>query len=206
MVFITGCQTEMKKPYVSTFTQQSVLGIGAGAAVGAATFGLVPGLLLGGAYGTVIGTDLQSNESKYKQMVDKLSADGVQMQQIGDQIKFILTADTFFYENSPHLLSARLKAFPKISQWINLLPATTIAVRGYSDNLGSKERNEALSYARARSVLLELEKSKLDTRLIWAARGGELLPVTKEEEQSVRENSANRVEITLNPIKHLDIG
>ena len=148
---------------------------------------------------------MQINESQYLQTIDKLNSKGIQVIQEGDEIRFVLVASQFFHHRSPNLLSRQRATINMLRDFINKLPATTVQVAGYSDNIGSKERNYALSVARAKAVKHQLTKHELDTRLIYVAAGQELLPVTIGDDASP-ENLANRVEITLNPIEHLDIG
>jgi outer membrane protein OmpA-like peptidoglycan-associated protein len=197
------------KPYIDTAVQQSAIGLGIGAALSATGIGIMPGVLVASLFGPVIGHNMQINESQYLQLVDKLNSYKVQIVQQGDEIKFILVAKSFFNRGSPNLVVKQKKAFPILVRLINNLPASIIRVAGFSDNIGSVERNSALAVARADAVVSELSRNNLsDTRLIMAVSGDELLPVTRSgnSEFTNIENVSNRVEITLNPIEHLRIG
>ncbi|NQY41761.1 MAG: OmpA family protein [Legionellales bacterium] len=204
IILITGCSSTANKPYVDSAVQQSTVGVGAGAAFAATGVGILPSILVGTVLGPVIGHNIQSNESKYLQLVDKLNSHHVKIVQEGDEIRFILPADRFFYGGSPNLLDKQIATFSILSDLINSLPATIIRVAGYSDNLGSRERNVALANARAEAVIKHI--NPLDTRLIWAENGKELLPVEYDKNMPIFENSSNRVEIVLEPVEHLGIG
>ncbi len=204
ILLITGCSSTANKPYVDTAVQQSVVGLGTGIAFTATGVGIAPAILIGALFGPVVGHNIQSNESQYLQMVDKLNSYHVQIMQEGDEIKFVLVANKFFYRGSPNLIEKQKEIFSLLTELINKLPSTVIRVAGYSDNLGSKERNIALAGARAKEVVKNLRN--LDTRLIWAENGGELLPVENDKEMPLFENHSNRVEIVLEPVEHLGIG
>ena len=203
---LSGCTSGIGKPDIDTSMQQSLSGVGTGVAVGAATgVGILPGALVVGAIGSIVGHNMQMNESRYLQIVDKLNSHGVKIIQNGDEVKFVLLASSFFNSKSPNLLESNKHAIALMSSLINHLPSTIVQITGFSDNIGSKERNYALSHARALAVKQYMRKSGVDSRLLYTAVGGELLPVVKES-SSLNENQANRVEVTLNPKEHLNIG
>lgn len=204
-LLLSGCASKTHDAHSKTTPQQAVIGLGVGAAAGVATGVLVPGLLVGGAFGGIIGHNMQIKESKYLQQVDALNAKGVQIIQNGDEVRFVLPAKNFFSDASNNILSAQEKTIMNLAKLINALPATIIQVAGFSSKYGSIERNRSLALARANRIRDSLGKYAIDSRIMYTALGGELLPIDLNNEDGDG-NISNRVEVTLNPVEHLNIG
>lgn len=129
-------------------------------------------------------------------LIHKISNQGVQFMQTGDELTMVLPSDNFFVDATPILTQSGYFALADIARLINDHEKFDVKVVGYTDRLGWQARNIALSSAQARSVLNALWERGIDSRLVYATGYG--------AQQSIANNITDqgramnrRIEITL---------
>lgn len=91
----------------------------------------------------------------------------------------------------------RPESGPTIAEVLTLLqqnPQLRLAVQGHTDNVGTAPHNQQLSTARARAVVAELTKAKIDTSRLKAAGFGQSKPLADNTTEQGRAKN-RRVEL-----------
>jgi len=90
----------------------------------------------------------------------------------GEQVTLILPADEFFQPCSSVIRVNAYSVFNEIVMLLRTYPKTSVIITGYTDNLGSSQRNMALSRQRARVTADYLWSQDVDTRLLYTEGKG----------------------------------
>lgn len=131
---------------------------------------------------------------------ERFHARGIQLIQVGDQIKFILPTDYFFCSRlSPTLDPKFTCGLDMIAAFICGLDKMNVKVAGYTDDEDCHLRNVALSRQQAQVIANYLWKRGIDTRLLYAVGYGECFPIACNERCKGRFMN-RRIEITLRKI------
>ncbi len=200
-VTVTGCSSSIWNRYPAPLPTTSglVAGAVAGAAIGgvaAGGIGVGIGTVMGGVVGASFGNIIQAHMT----LVDKLQYHGVEVIQLGDEVKLILPTDRFFKPNSALMNMQYYSVLNMVGEFIEKFQKITVKVSGYTDDHGPWQRNLALSTSQAQSVMQYLWNYGIDARLVFAQGYGDLYPIANN-------NSANgralnrRIEITLRRIR-----
>lgn len=194
-----GCASNLEKMYVPPTVSSPTVGIGTGAAIGVASSFLIPGMVLGGAVGTIIGHNMQMKESFYLQYIDKLQRNKVQVMQTGDEVRFILLAKDFFTLNTPNMLANSEHIIKMVANFINMLPATVVKVVGFYNKF-AVVKDHLIANNRALTVQNILSHHPLNTRLLYVEDiGGAVCKIGAN-------NVCDRLEIIVNPREHVKVG
>ncbi|MDR3428661.1 MULTISPECIES: OmpA family protein [Silvimonas] len=160
-LLLSACANDLgDKRSMNNTESGAVIGAVGGAAIGAlvdknhrgkgALIGAVGGGLAGGAVGAYM--DKQAKDLQ-KQLAPEIQAGNIILQKQSDsQLIVTMTSATGFDTNSSTVKSGFTPTLNKISSVVNQYGKTTIAVIGYTDNVGKADYNLALSQRRAQAV------------------------------------------------------
>lgn len=198
---ITGCTSGLWNRYPApTPTHGGLVGGAlAGAAIGGAAGGGV-GVGLGAIMGGVVGASFGDIIQAHMTLVDRLQYHGVEVIQLGDEIRIILPTNRFFKPNSALMNMQYYPVLNMVGDFIVKFQKISIKVSGYTDDHGAWQRNLALSTSQAQSIMRYLWNYGIDTRLITAQGYGGLKPIADNNVAQGREIN-RRVEITLRRIR-----
>lgn len=201
LVGLAGCTSTLwnRYPPPSPTKAGLVAGAASGAVIGgvaAGGFGAGIGSIMGGVVGASFGSIIASHYT----IVEKLQYSGVQVIQVGDEIKLILSSDRFFTTDSSQLNINYYPILAVVTQFLSQFQKITIKIAGYTDNQGAWQRNLALSRAQARHIMAYLWSYGVNTRLIYAEGHGEKDPIASNSTARGRQLN-RRIEMTLRKIE-----
>lgn len=129
----------------------------------------------------------------------RLDGTGIRVQRSGDQIKLVLPANASFAVSGDQLASRAAAALAKVVPVLKEFEKTTIAIKGYTDSVGSFEHNQQLSQRRAQSVGAFFTGQDISAARITTAGYGPRFPVADNRTDTGRALN-RRVEIDLVPV------
>ncbi len=109
----------------------------------------------------------------------------------------IALKNIFFTSNESELLSESFLELNKLTQYLNKDISTTVAINGYTDNVGNEHENKILSEDRAKAVAKYLISKGIDKTRIKYAGYGSVLPINTNDTETGRQLN-RRVEFTIN--------
>lgn len=112
------------------------------------------------------------NTTRQETLIQKLQDKHINVLVVGEQVNLILPADEFFKPCSPAIKVNVYSTLNDIASLIRTYPKTSVVITGYTDNLGSSQRNMALSTQRARATADYLWSQDIDTRLLYTEGKG----------------------------------
>ncbi|MGV3696562.1 OmpA family protein [Flavobacterium sp.] len=104
--------------------------------------------------------------------------------------KAILLENVWFETNQSVLLTQSFASLDKLVAQLKENPETRIAISGYTDNVGSDDKNQVLSEQRAKSVLNYLVSQGIDSKRLSHRGFGSSQPIASNETKEGR--SQNR--------------
>lgn len=122
---------------------------------------------LGTGIGWLAGGLAAQLTPKQKTLLQSLQARQVQVIEIGEQISIILPADQVFLDCSPAIQTKAHATLNNIAELLRTYPKTSVTLTGYTDSLGSSQRNVALSRQRAQAIADYLWAQDIDARLLY---------------------------------------
>lgn len=135
------------------------------------------------------------NTTRQKTLIQKLQDKHINVLVVGEQMSLILPADEFFQPCSPAIKANAYSALNDVASLIRHYPKTSLVITGYTDNLGSSQRNMALSTQRARATADYLWSQDIDTRLLYTEGKGSDDPLANNKFLKGRQWN-RRIEIT----------
>jgi outer membrane protein OmpA-like peptidoglycan-associated protein len=198
-LFMSSCTNPPPPPVPNNTTQTT--GIAAGTAAGAA-IGAFSGVIsapaaaaVGGIAGGALGHYLAKRDTLYT----SLDRDHLQIVKIGEEYMIYLPSDAYFYPNSSHINENFYPALDHVAAFIIQYETSLIKVSGYTDNIGNKTRNLALSRQQAQNIMNYLWRRGLNARMMYSTGYGHEFPIAQNQDEDGR--AANRrVQITFRAI------
>lgn len=146
----------------------------------------------------------QNNFSRFNRCIkrsweQRFQAVGVQLIQVGDDVKFVLPSDSFFCAHTATLNRSRYPVLDMIAAFMCGLQKMNVKVSGYTDCGDCHVRNLALSRQQAQTLADYLSRQGIDARLLYAVGYGECVPIACNE-TCKGQASNRRVEITFRKI------
>lgn len=138
-----------------------------------ATIGALSGAPVGMAVGGITGGLIANYTAKQKTLLQRLQQAHVIVIEVGEQVTLILPADQFFLLHSPALSPKAYPVLNDVAMLLRTYPKTSVVVTGYTDNLGSEQRNVALSKQRAQATADYLWSQEIDSRLLYTEGKGD---------------------------------
>lgn len=181
---------------VSNTAKGAMIGAASGAVVGGVAKGgkgALVGGLVGAAGGTAVGgyMDMQA-----KALRQELQGTGVQISTNEGQIRLIMPGNITFDVNSSTISESFKPTLNSVAKVVNKYNKTIIQIDGYTDNTGTKSRNEFLSLQRANSVANYLKIRGVSGSRINTEGKGSQNPIASNSNEYGREQN-RRVEINL---------
>lgn len=198
-LFLSGCccsnDVNLSYPTPSPMTQGALIGTAGGAAIGGIASGSGVGTVMGGVVGGMIGAAVGDSIERCQTLRDQLVAQGIQIIQVGDEVKIILPVDNYFHQNSPQLNSHYYSVLNKLAKFIRAFPKDSVKVSAYSDSADCENRSLALTRSQARAMASYLWRQGIDARMIYSAGYGPHFPVAHNQTTQGRSQN-RRIEIT----------
>ena len=170
-----------------------VLGGAAGAITGAfvPAVGVIPGTAVGAIFGGSYGAYIDSNTT----IEDQLANRGATIVILGDQMLIVLSSARIFQDATAVIKPQAYSTLHLVANYINGFTKMLVKVTAYTNDIGPRQADLALSQQQAENVAKFLNATGLDSRLLYAVGcGGTHLIVPRT---ATTESDNNRIEITL---------
>ena len=184
--------------------QGTAIGAGVGAGLGAALgqaigrdhqstlWGAGIGAALGGVTGNQLGHYMDNQERELRNIMAASEASSIRRNQ--DVLVATFKGETYFSHDSTVLKPGGYQEIARIASVLNKYPDTRIQVAGHTDQRGSKQYNQQLSWKRAEAVKNALIQQRVHPSRIDARGFGESYPISSSYAQN------RRVEVTIIPM------
>jgi outer membrane protein OmpA-like peptidoglycan-associated protein len=201
----SGCQTEdayTGEMKTSNATKGAVIGALGGATVGALTNRHEAGknALIGAGIGAVAGGGIGYYMDRQEEELRKeLRSAGVSVERRGDTIVLNMQNDILFGLGSSELDPRANEVIHAVAIVLKKYRDTSVNVNGFTDTLGARQKNQELSYRRAKVVADALMHNGVEQqRLNIHGYGATNLRVPTAD--GIAEGRNRRVEILLEPL------
>src|SRR3990167_3452112 len=178
----------------SQTSKGALLGGVTGAVAGAlsSSVGVLPGTAVGVILGATYGAYVDANAS----IEDQLKNRGATIVVLGDQILIVLPSDRLFNPVTADIKPQAYSTLELVTNYINQYTKMLVKIAAYTNDMGPKEVDLALSRQQAQAVSKFLMAAGVDARVLYAAGyGGADLGGKKEVEWEGHDKY--RIEITL---------
>lgn len=177
----------------SQATKGAMLGGATGGVIGASSsIGFLPGAAVGAVLGASYGAYIDSNAS----VEDQLQNRGATTVVLGDQMLIVLPSYRIFYPMSARIKPDAFSTLNLVVRYVNSHTKMLVKIAAYTNALGPRDVDLALSQEQAERVSKFLAVSGIDARVLYAVGyGGTHLVRNTSYEWG--ENDNYRIEITL---------
>ena len=172
---------------------------GAGGAIAAATtssLGLIPGALAGMILGASYGAYIDSQAT----VADQLTNRGATIVELGDQLLVAIPSARLFDGMTNTIKPQAYSTLSLLATYINEQTKMLVKVSSYTDDIGEKSVNLALSKKQANSVAKYLTASGVNARVLYAeGYGGTNLVIKNISDWGKSDNY--RIEVTMEKLE-----
>jgi outer membrane protein OmpA-like peptidoglycan-associated protein len=166
--------------------------VGAVAGVASSSVAVIPGAMVGMILGATYGSYIDSQSS----VADQLTNRGATIIELGDQLLVVIPSARIFEGMTDKIKPPAYSTLNLLAAYINQYPNTLVKISAYTDDIGEKSINLALSKQQAAKVVHYLTADKVNTRVLYAEGfGGTNLVMKNTEEWGKSDNY--RLEVTL---------
>lgn len=178
----------------------AIIGIGAGAAAGAAigsksknpaVYAII-GSAVGGTAGVFIGKYMDKQAAKMKKDLEGVA----EVERIGEGIKLTMKSGILFGFDSYSLSQDAREKLNRLAETLKDYDETNILVAGHTDNVGTDSYNMKLSERRADAVASFLSKNGVKRARMSVIGYGESTPLVENTDESGRDKN-RRVELAI---------
>lgn len=148
-------------------TKGAILGGTAGLLVGAAatsSVGVIPGMAAGAILGASYGAYIDSQTTLADQLINR----GATIIQLGDQIMVVIPSERLFVGMSDEIKPQGYSTLNLLTVYVNQYTKMLVKVTAYTDDIGERSVNVALSKQQAKKVSRYLTANGIDARLLYA--------------------------------------
>jgi outer membrane protein OmpA-like peptidoglycan-associated protein len=192
-----GCATKTGTGAAVGGVSGAVLGAGAGAAAGG-NKGAVVGAGVGAAAGAGAGALIGRYMDRQQQALEK-QVKGAEIIRQGDQLAVRFDEAILFDFNKADLKEPAKRDLAELARVLKEYNETDLVIEGHTDNVGPKDVNERLSWARAQAVLGYLENEGVGRSRLSARGFADAKPVASNDTASGRaQNRRVQVQIAAN--------
>lgn len=192
VLLLAGCASDNKRAYA---------GAGIGAAVGGAAgllIGKGKGAAIGAALGGAIGGYVGHRMDKQAKELEKIAETKRTDQGLVTKLK----SDILFDVGKADLKDGAKQNLNQMAAIMKKYPENVLTIKGYTDNTGNADINEALSAKRATSVREQLVSSGLPENSISVLGMGPANPIAdNSSEVGRKQNRRVEIEITVDESK-----
>jgi outer membrane protein OmpA-like peptidoglycan-associated protein len=192
---VTACTRSFHAPLTNRTTRGVLVGAASGAAIGSVTAVGVPvGAAFGGVAGSILGFKANGRVTDAERLNEILAQENIKIIQIGDTFRIVIPSQKLFVTKTPRQLPTSGKIYTLVAKFMKQYDLISVRVEGFTDDRGSKFRNEGLSREWARTVMDQLVMRDINARLVVTEGYGEKFPIVDNAKQS-RRNLNNRLEV-----------
>lgn len=153
----------------SQATKGAILGGGAGMIAGAtSSIGFVPGALVGALMGASYGAYIESEST----LSDRLTNRGATIVELGDQILVVVPSKRIFDGMTASIKPQAYSTLNLLSAFIDSYTTMLVKISAYTDDVGEKSVNLALSMQQAHAVERYLAAKHVNTRVLYSSGFG----------------------------------
>lgn len=152
---------------------RAITGIGVGAVTGSLVGGTAVGGLVGGAIGGTVGTFSEIYHAGKPATILDLRKNDIEFVQYGDTMVLIVPTDHYYQFDSPKLNELCFEGLNNIVKLLKQYKCSTVYVAGFTDNVGSRERKNRMSQARAETMLTFLWANNIQAKRLKAEGYGD---------------------------------
>lgn len=190
---VSGCARFGKKG------QGTVIGAGAGGAVGAVignqtgstARGAIIGAVVGGAAGMIIGDRMDKQAEALKQEIP-----GATVTRVGEGIVVTFESGLLYDFDSDQIRAEAATNLRSLASSLGRFPDTDLLIVGHTDAAGTSDYNQALSQRRAAAALNYLVSQGVNSSRLRASGRGEMEPIATNDTEAGRQLN-RRVEIAI---------
>ena len=154
----------------SQSTKGAMMGGAAGAVTGAMSgaIGFVPGVAAGAILGATYGRYIDANTT----LADKLDNRGANVVVLGDQVLIVIPSSRIFNSMSASIKPTAYSTLDLVAEYINSYTKMLVKISTYTNDLGSKRVNLALSDQQAQALAKYFTAKGVDARVLYATGYG----------------------------------
>jgi outer membrane protein OmpA-like peptidoglycan-associated protein len=203
LLILSSCA---KNPYTGEVEISHTAKYGASGAVLGAITGIISGkdrksATRGALFGTIAGGALGVYFDSQEQILRKeLSESGVGIERNKNQIRLIMPGNITFDFNDSNISTNFYKTLNSITKVFKKYKNTDILIEGFTDSVGSKSYNKALSMKRAKSVYDYFISQRISDLRIKVYGRGKSSPIATNQTSKGRQQN-RRVEVRILPKK-----
>lgn len=179
--------------------QGTVIGAGAGGAVGAVigketgstARGAIIGAVVGGAAGMIIGDRMDKQAEALRQEIP-----GATVTRVGEGIVVTFASGLMYDFDSDQIRAEAASNLRSLSSSLGSFPDTDLLIVGHTDAAGSPDYNQSLSQRRAAAASDYLAAQGVATTRLRASGRGEMEPIATNDTEAGRQLN-RRVEIAI---------
>jgi len=138
--------------------------VGAAAGYASTTVGLLPGAVVGAVLGASYGSYFDSEAT----LADQLTNRGATVVELGDQLLVVLPSARIFEGMTPKIKPQAYSTLNLLAAYIDSYTKMLVKISAFTDDIGDKNVNLALSKEQAHSVERYLAASRLNARVLYA--------------------------------------
>lgn len=181
----------------SQASKGGVLGGAAGALAGSASaVGFIPGVVAGAILGASYGSYIDSEQT----LADQLTNRGATMVELGDQLLVVLQSARIFNGMTDAIKPQAYSTLNLVANYINSYTTTMVKISAYTDDIGEKKVNLALSRQQARAIEKYFAAKGVNTRLLYSEGYGPTNLVMKNTLDWGKSDNY-RIEITMEKLE-----
>ena len=192
-VLVSGCASFSRKG------QGTVIGAGAGGAVGAVignqtgstARGAIIGAVVGGAAGMIIGDRMDKQAAALRQEIP-----GATITRVGEGIVVTFASGLMYDFDSDQIRADAATNLRSLSSSLGRFPDTDLLIVGHTDAAGASDYNQALSQRRAAAASDYLTAQGVSVARLRASGRGEMEPIATNDTEGGRQLN-RRVEIAI---------
>lgn len=171
-----------------------ILGGAAGGTLGAVTSGVgaIPGAIAGAIFGATYGSYIDSESTLGDELINR----GAIVVDLGDHVLVVVQSARLFQSMTARLKPQGRSTLNLLTKFINKYTTQLVKISSYTDDIGSKKVNLALSKEQARTVERYLAENGVNSRVIFAEGFGATNLVTKNTDEWGHSDNY-RIEITM---------
>lgn len=150
----------------SNESKGAILGGAAGAVTGLtySTIGVIPGAAVGMVLGAAYGSYIDSQSTLSDQLINR----GAIIVTLGDQILIVIPSARIFVGMTPKIKPQAYSTLNLLTRYINSYTKMLVRIAAYTDDIGERSVNVALSKQQAQSVERYLIANDVDARLLFS--------------------------------------